>query len=152
MLLSLPREAYSSWKGGAPVGCDIHAAIEVREYNEWWTFVAQPSVRRNYELFSLLAGVRGEHEPWIPPRGLPDRRTISYDAWHEGNGNYGEGVVDGDHSASWFTLEEAQRFRLPECNDSTRTQWNMWLHTMNFFAKLYNVSADRVRVIFNFDN
>lgn len=55
---------------------------------------------RNYSLFEILAGVRGDDDNAIePPRGIPDDASLGYktvaDQW------------DGDaHSHSYFTLDE----------------------------------------------
>lgn len=138
------------------MGCDIHPAIEVAESlkdPEWyrWKFVAMPDRSRNYEFFSLLAGVRGEHEAWIEPRGLPERVDWATRSSDDGLGV--TGVVNGDHTGSWFTLEEARKFALPpEASEYTRMQWGRWLRTMEFYADLYRVSPAQVRAVFNFDS
>lgn len=125
------------------MGCDIHPIIEYRERDDDWDIVAIPDHTRNYEFFSLVAGVRGEHEAWVEPRGLP-KKDYAYDY---------ETYVDGDHTPSWFTLEEAERFQLPEdVRDYTRLQWHRWLETMRFVAKLYKRLPCDVRAVFNFDS
>ena len=128
------------------MGCDIHPAIEVLEHDEAfsWMLVAIPERDRNYELFSLLAGVRGNFEPWVePPRSTPVQ--VNY---------LTKQVLDEDgHTASWFTLEEALKFVMPEnANERTKLQWNRWIVTMKFYAELYGVGPEHVRAVFNFDN
>lgn len=66
------------------MGCDIWTYLEKRnpETGKWERLkvykkkgdeyeVVYPYDLRNYELFSLLAGVRGWHEPLVSPRGVP---------------------------------------------------------------------------------
>lgn len=105
------------------MGCDIHASIEVQRIRGSWRAVAIPDDMRNYELFGFLAGVRDDREPWVPLRGIPkdaDCQTFQVTT-------YGETppwtLCDGDHSGSWFTLEEAQTFTLPNSvRQETRVQ------------------------------
>lgn len=52
------------------MGSDIHAYVEQKEHDNWW-HLASVSAGRNYEMFGLLAGVRGS-KPLYPPKGIPD--------------------------------------------------------------------------------
>lgn len=59
------------------MGCDIHAHIEYRLAGDnYWSCFADPSMGRDYNLFGLLAGVRGG-PPLYQPRG---RARITEDA------------------------------------------------------------------------
>jgi hypothetical protein len=88
------------------MGCDIHLIVEARENENltWYAHVINPYVGRPYELFSILAGVRGWHEESMTPRGLPgdvsgDTKQL-YDKGEDGEGfNY-------FHSASHVNLDE----------------------------------------------
>ena len=53
------------------MGCDIRMSIEVK-IDDTWHYYGEANIKRNYELFSRLAGVRGTLEPIAQPRGLPD--------------------------------------------------------------------------------
>lgn len=63
------------------MGADIGAYIEIESppftpqegdvAEQRITFVAKVEVDRNYSLFGLLAGVRGECNAIVPPRGIP---------------------------------------------------------------------------------
>jgi hypothetical protein len=79
------------------MGCDIHAAVEVRGWGDKdWTFVAEPPTPRNYAFFGALAGVRYPSPvPLADGRGLP--ANTSDEARERCN---------GDHSDSWCTLKE----------------------------------------------
>lgn len=51
------------------MGCDIHAFIEIKE-RDVWESVSEPYFSRNYGMFGLMAGVRGD-SILFKPRGLP---------------------------------------------------------------------------------
>ena len=84
------------------MGCDIHAAVEVRGfYGDGWEFVAEPPTPRNYAFFGALAGVRTvPEEPLAAGRGLP--ADLSDEARER---------CRGDHSPSWCTLKELREGR-----------------------------------------
>lgn len=56
------------------MGCDIHAMMEVNDRNIWLNG-GDPDISRNYDIFSLLAGVRGTHVPISEPRGIPENAS-----------------------------------------------------------------------------
>lgn len=98
------------------MGCDIHFHTEVFDGNEWqrakeklvdgpcgWKEDAYTYDGRNYDLFSILAGVRGAESPLSEPRGVPE------DASSEVSKAYTDWDLDA-HSASWFTLKELLEF------------------------------------------
>jgi hypothetical protein len=66
------------------MGCDIHAFIDYDEIHQdgistfHWGSI---KLERNYWLFSLLAGVRGEREQSLQPKGLP--KTMSWQVRRE---------------------------------------------------------------------
>lgn len=66
------------------MGCDIHAFVEFFDKNSTDTharaFSSNICFGRDYELFGLLAGVRGFSKSVFPVRGIP--KNLSYDA-HE---------------------------------------------------------------------
>jgi hypothetical protein len=107
------------------MGCDYHPHIEMQATDGTWHRAEdivpdpwydpnepvsnwnQPEVRdqwgkpgRNYELFTMLAGVRGpEHMAITPPRGIPDdvgdETRAEYEAWS----------IDA-HTPTWYTARE----------------------------------------------
>ena len=86
------------------MGCDIHAHWEVK-INEKWHHYGQPNIKRDYRLFTKMAGVRAandEIEPIALPRGLPDDITeiVRFDRDYMGE--------DG-HSDSWLGVGEIQQ-------------------------------------------
>ena len=97
------------------MGCDIHSYVEYRNKDTGkWNMVriyvpycweperldlVEPYNSRNYELFSMLAGVRGFATPISEPRGIPQ------DASNGVRREY-ESVEDWVHTPSWLTLAE----------------------------------------------
>jgi hypothetical protein len=83
------------------MGCDIHFNIEQQDAAGKWRSATPKDlyVGRNYALFSFLAGIRGDWDPPIPPRGIPeDASTKVKERWKQWDG-------DG-HTPSYLTLSE----------------------------------------------
>ncbi len=94
------------------MGCDIHTSMQVRCNNVWhdaqdWQneggyvqvlggYKTELLKERNYALFGILAGVRGDAPyPLAASRGLPSELSDKAREFHEDN-----------HSATYFTLAE----------------------------------------------
>ena len=88
------------------MGCDIHCFAERKTPTGWRqiTRLADYSneisdrlwTGRNYDLFSTLAGVRGQNDPIVWPRGLPDdvsKGVLRHFTWD-------------DHDPTWYTVKE----------------------------------------------
>ncbi len=137
------------------MGCDIHAAIEVRGFaDEAWTFVAEPPTYRNYAFFGALAGVRHAAEnPLAAGRVIP--KDISPDAARRCN---------GDHGGSWCTLKELVEARDDmasgmrgegyDPDDGILDQWIELGQMMDTAHAYYEGIADgsHTRFVFNFDS
>jgi len=121
------------------MGCDIHAALEIRidgrwqavmRPNKWWSPESKDEPKetagldfdRNYSAFAILANVRNgvgfagvdTGDGFVPisdPRGLPD--DISPEARDTG--------CTGDHSDSWVTLAEVLAYDWTR--QTTRRGW-----------------------------
>lgn len=98
------------------MGCDIHCYVEKRTEFDWdkignftsdYTLISNsveykysdnPIMLRNYGLFGLLAGVRG-NTPYKKPRGLPMRVSFSI---------LNESIIWGNdaHSHSYYYVSE----------------------------------------------
>lgn len=81
------------------MGCDIHAHVEVK-VNGKWQHYNHPNIRRDYELFSMMAGVRGYGiDVGFKQKGLPKNISFmtKYDRKQWGS--------DG-HSDSWLSARE----------------------------------------------
>lgn len=59
------------------MGCDIHAYIEYKWDEDhgypshWHSFGGELNLPRSYRTFALMAGVRGDADPVVAPRGIP---------------------------------------------------------------------------------
>lgn len=100
------------------MGCDIHCYIEYKNDNGEWVF-ANPDFKnykhdnngwdaidgfftdRDYNLFSLLAGVRGGWDAMKEPCGFPN------DATEEVSMVYTE-YGDDAHTTTWYDVRELQ--------------------------------------------
>ena len=93
------------------MGCDIHMFAEYRRGNtgewvlddthskkEYGCMKELPDGGRNYQFFSLIAGVRGSEDPLYDKRGLPEDIVRKLVDEHTGN-----------HSHTWLTLFEYKR-------------------------------------------
>lgn len=101
------------------MGCDIHCYVEKRRARDkrWDGFWPQLCLDRNYELFSRLAGVRGDDVPLVHPRGIPDDLGYyaSNDWWLMVNDQWPE----GEGSVSRATAESYRKYgkRLQEVGE-----------------------------------
>lgn len=88
------------------MGCDIHFYVEHFADNKWNNIAFNSDAAdghwfpwRNYYLFSILAGVRGDIEPMMLPRGIPaDISSAVVKEWKRWQG-------DG-HTPSYYTVAE----------------------------------------------
>ena len=81
------------------MGCDIHLFAEIKVNGVWHCHTVL-DVRRNYELFNKMAGVRGDGLGVIAaPKGLPDDLSVVTQLYVE---HWNE---DG-HTHSWLNAEE----------------------------------------------
>ncbi len=129
------------------MGCDIHVHVEIKNpVTGKWDHYSNPVVGRNYRLFAMLAGVRGEPAdgdlPIAAGRGIPsDINWITekdLKMWQDGS----------HHGVSWCTGKEAE-----ELEKRYRTQYpGDYLYAP--FGYVFSNSLDRedIRVIFWFDN
>lgn len=84
------------------MGCDIHAHIEVKEYDDWWELV-RLNLRRNYDAFGLMAGVRG-WDSLHPPKGMPSDYSFSV------LNAYGLYVTDESEGEGYASKVSAERW------------------------------------------
>ncbi len=135
------------------MGCDLHLHTEVKIDGQWEHY-AEGNMDRDYQLFELMAGVRGDEDMAIsPPRGMPEdasklTRIICDD--------YGE---DG-HSHSYLTASEIPRleefFRKVRDDNFPERQWGYFFcNTWGGFSlhpKGIPHMIQDVRFVFWFDN
>lgn len=121
------------------MGCDIHMHVEIRLDGKWehWSC---PDIPRNYALFGVLAGVRGDG-PCITgePRGVPaDCSKVTQWA----------GKDDFEHTPSWVSYEEMSLahhlvYGNPDLFDLTPELC---------IGGTYGLPEKDVRFVFGFDN
>ena len=109
----------------------------VRSVVEWYS-------GRNYELFGILAGVRGDATPIAEPRGLPKDLGDECKALRK-NWN-GPDIHLGEHSQSWLTLAELQKHskRLHMADSDFVDRVMAGLATLG--------NPEDVRIVFGFDS
>jgi len=94
---------YAEQTKRAAMGCDIHAYIEVvhkgDQQREFVDDFGHIYLGRNYELFSLMAGVRGGLEPVVGPKGIPTNISPGV------HSAFTEWGIDA-HTPTWLSLEE----------------------------------------------
>lgn len=134
------------------MGCDIHTHIEVKIGGQWHHANA-PCVRRNYDLFSLMAGVRSDADspkPIAAPRGMPeDVSLITRISFNE----------HGGHTSSWLSGNELENVvkwhEWTEGRDSSDVRLQQWgfLFEGGFTAAEHShLGVEDVRCVFWFDN
>lgn len=107
------------------MGCDIHLHSEIR-INGVWHHYDIAHIRRNYDLFVLMAGVRAyssDIETISQPRGLPDDVTFVT--------KFDSDVVWGPdgHSHSWLSSEEVPKlFKFVKEQGTHRNSGLFWEH------------------------
>jgi hypothetical protein len=162
------------------MGCDIHVYLEkytsVNGEYKWvnvdhWQlnpdFGSHENEReydlipfywgRNYDLFSILAEVRGSYDPIDDPRGLPEDVT---DATRKEFERWGQDA----HTPSHYTLKELKDYLYNNSEDDELTETlkrfvepmenrfreEFWI--TNDDEKRYTVKENAFRVVFWFDN
>ena len=142
------------------MGCDIHVHIEYKINGEWHHYAA-PSVERWYDLFSIMAGVRGQFDPIVPPRGVPHDATFftkweyEYCGTDAHNASY---LIDDEiiQLEKWITKQSLQSDRFI---DMEHTVFHTYIagHSLTAFLKYDDAEyapagTESVRIVFWFDN
>lgn len=86
------------------MGCDIQLHTEIKIDGKWEHY-SQPRIKRSYELFNIMAGIRGginSPEPISQPKGLPNDLSITTKFCYDLE-------EDDAHSMSWFNAEEISK-------------------------------------------
>lgn len=91
------------------MGADIHVVLEVLIEGKY-VGISEIDLDRCYDMFSMMAGVRGYHESGFSARGLPDNASdMSIRLFGDSEGDY-----SCFHSHSRLNMEEFV-FALNEC-------------------------------------
>jgi len=131
------------------VGCDIHMFIEYSQFEGHWSpFSGEIYGDRDYELFGLLAGVRGEASAVIAPRGLPDNLgwvarnkaylSITPDKEYHGE----EGWVSETQAKVWIKNGCSRFFSDSHHGEIAHPDWHShsWMTNKEFKSVLKKIS------------
>ena len=150
------------------MGCDINAILQHKEKNVW-VDKKIVNIDRNYGFFSVLAGVRGSFKPISQPRGLPkdfimhETKTGQFDrcfpnpneytrSLHptplctEDNGYQQGYIFIGDHSHSYLTLHEINKYNWAKIKE------NVFVDDEFRDLFLYCRNLRNWRLVFGFDS
>jgi hypothetical protein len=157
------------------MGCDIHICTEIEKDNKWhiadkiklieeeWQsdlylhapFYVEKEIYegRNYNLFSILAGVRGWSPPPIPPRGFPD--DLSDEVQEMVDFNF-------EHTACWLSLKDLQSIKWYRQSDKAHLRhffeqrgnrsYNTTMNKLKRIQKNNKLKPEQVRIVFWFDS
>ena len=133
------------------MGCDIHAFIEIKVDGTWHHY-GPAKIKRDYDLFEYMAGVRGEVQNW-PPRGLPADVSVVTQLLSDHEG------VDG-HTHSWLNHDEM--LQVIEYGKRNQDGWEWLPFGVYFFGNgiedwkdpsySFPVQIQDIRLVFWFDN
>lgn len=129
------------------MGCDIHCVLQKRKKGVWEN-VAGLDIPRYYELFEILAGVKGDAKHSISiPRGFPaDMKYLeSHDIKEIA------GLWMGEHSFSWLRLREILKYYAKHwTNEDKRLPLEFLLRIISDYV---NGNGKGVyRIVFGFDS
>lgn len=139
------------------MGTDLHTCLQVKKGAKWETIATDIYDGRNYALFSVLAGVRGQEEPIAEPRGYPKGFLVDDENMIPVDGVlFFEPYWMGEFGHSWLTLEE-----ISDRNEEDRYSRN----ALSYFSALRYIEAkmvvvayenhlkeEDVRLVFGFDS
>lgn len=138
------------------MGCDIHAHFEIKVNGEWVHY-SKPNIKRNYRLFTKMAGVRDTKDvyPISPPKGLPgdiSKVTALENKWW-GNDGYSHSWLDKNE------IREVIRWHKQISEPFWMVSYEQWgyLHgnTWDYFDEYredYPDEIEDIRLVFWFDS
>lgn len=125
------------------MGCDIHAFIEMK-VNGKWHFVGELIRSRDYDLFSALSGVRGEHDAFFKPNVPLPKDCCSEIRKELDPSDHSLTVIEDAHASLSQFLDYAKECKL---RSDLPKQWERIAH------KLVQVPfVETTRVVLWYDN
>ena len=132
------------------MGCNSHLSIEYYNGERWDAFALDVPESRNYMMYELMAGVRGEDKnAFIKPRGIPKDADEVTKAWFK------RWDCDG-HTPSYLTASEFRQVVNAYTAKARQEGYGLakaWEAVRNVLSALEETYGDdKVRVVFFFDN
>lgn len=135
------------------MGCDITCVTQRRIDSRWIDAGPRYGLRgeREYEVFAMLAGVRGHGEPIAPPRGLPSGFEV------DARGQRVQFARDdhehwmGEHSFSWLTLSELFDRDETEGIPTSKFRGDFFTELVQW-ARDNGIESEDVRIVFGFNS
>lgn len=145
------------------MGCDIRAILQENKDGQWEDREIL-EINRDYDLFSILAGVRGFYKPIAEPRGFPSGFEVSDSNYYKikrvcfkENRIKDDEFWLGDHSFSWLTLQELVDYDwshyfyfIPDHEEDTYDVYRMPPDFIRLF--LTKRPLNKWRIVFGFDS
>ena len=137
------------------MGADIHGVWVIQKWadsqgdSEHWDHIGTVKGWRNYDIFGLLAGVRGG-EPLYEPRGYPD--VDGSMPWTVGK--YSHGHEMDCHSASHLSLGELKNVRKAyrEMCMADGYEGRTWIDDLIALMRSAEKRGEPTEAVFCFDN
>ena len=130
------------------MGCDIHLYIEKKVRGKWVPFKEIPQNDypddRCYDVFALLAGVRGRFDKtYFPDRGIPE--DTSYVENRDDDDDY---CWLGEHSFTYATIHELKKVKWQKYIDYECG----FQHFIKKYFPLASSSDKNIRILMGFDS
>lgn len=136
------------------MGCDIHTHWEMK-INGKWHFIGRSYGHRNYNWFTVIAGVRDYEDEgaYYMPRGLPDNLDqVTLDIINREKNSDPEIVEENFdyHNHSYLNLAELEKcVSVYQTNNETLDE----PERLDTFREMLNLSfVEDIRMVFFFDN
>lgn len=141
------------------MGTDIHSIVQIKTNTGWQTVkTCVNGDRRDYEFFSLLAGVRGSCSPIKEPKGLP-KRLLTENNIHIFNLGLEdkdiETVYMGYHTHSYYSLKELKKYlknTIYQVDDVAHKSLEDLVKVLKKIKKKRGLKNKEVRFVFGFDS
>jgi len=141
------------------MGCDIHPYMEFKINGEW-VFIGPVDGERNYALFGMLSGVRGDDEGFFPQyngtiKRYPDdaTREMKHLIDDYGDDGHSHTVCTFEKICEWITVKEKDRSITEESSLYAKKSIffvEAWLKLME--SALKDGFTEDARVILWYDN
>lgn len=141
------------------MGTDIHSIAQIKTNTGWQTVkTCINGDRRDYEFFSLLAGVRGSYLPIKEPKGLPELFIAENNIhiFHVGLDDKDvKTFYMGYHTHSYYSLKELKKYlknAIYRVDDVAHKSLEDLVKVLKKIKKKHGLKNKEVRFVFGFDS